>query len=389
MRNSMDKIHRIKYENKLLESLKHFPITALIGPRQAGKSTLARCIAQKISNKAVFFDLEDIIDLEKLQNIKLALDPLDTLVVIDEIQRKPELFPYLRVLVDKFPDRRYLILGSASRDLIEQASETLAGRVNYIELTPFALTETRDLKRLMSRGGFPRSFVAPNDIVSLDWRKSYIQSYLERDLPQLGIKLSPPDLYRFWMMLAHYHGNIVNYSEIGKSLQISDTTVRKYISILEDTFMIRCLTPWHENISKRQVKSPKLYIRDIGILQSLLNIPDLINHPKMGSIWEGFAIEEIIRFHELRKEECYFWQTINGAELDLLAFTGEKRGFEIKYSDHPKVTKSMVSAIESLKLDGLTVISPVNDEYLLRENIRVIGLERYVISNTFFVHSAL
>lgn len=379
MRNSMDKIHRIKYEHKLLESLKHFPITALIGPRQAGKSTLARRMAKQISDKAVFFDLEDITDLEKIQNIKLALDPLDSLVVIDEVQRKPELFPYLRVLVDKFPDRRYLILGSASRDLIERASETLAGRVNYIELTPFSLAETGDLKRLMGRGGFPRSFVAPNDAVSMAWRKSYIQSYLERDLPQLGIKLSPPDLYRFWIMLAHYHGNVVNYSEIGKSLQISDTTVRKYVAILEDTFMVRCLTPWHENISKRQVKSPKLYIRDIGILQSLLNIPDLMNHPKMGAIWEGFAIEEIIRFHELRKEECYFWQTINGAELDLLVFTGEKMGFEIKYSDHPKVTKSMTSAIESLGLNGLTVISPVNDEYLLKENIRVIGLEKYVL----------
>ena len=374
----MDKIRRTKYENKLLESLKHFPITALIGPRQAGKSTLARHIAQQISDRAIFFDLEDITDLSKLQNIKLALEPLEPLVVIDEIQRKPELFPYLRVLVDKFPERRYLILGSASRDLIEQASETLAGRVNYIELTPFSLPETLDLTRLMNRGGFPRSFVAPNDTISIDWRKSYIQSYLERDLPQLGIRLSSPDLYRFWMMLAHYHGNIVNYSEIGKSLQISDTTVKKYVSILEDTFMIRCLTPWHENISKRQVKSPKLYIRDIGILQCLLNIPNLMNHPKMGLIWEGFAIEEIIRFHSLRKEECYFWQTINGAELDLLTFTGEKRGFEIKYSDHPNVTKSMLSAIESLSLDGLSVISPINEQYLLKDNIRVIGLEQYV-----------
>ena len=231
----------------------------------------------------------------------------------------------------------------------------------------------------MERGGFPRSLLAPNDALSNDWRKSYIQSYLERDLPQLGIKLPPKDLYRFWMMLAHYHGNLLNYSEIGKSLQISDKTVRKYVSILEDTFIIRCLSPWYENISKRQVKAPKLYIRDIGILQTLLNIDILQNHPKIGSIWEGFAIEEIIRFHEARKEECYFWQTVGVAELDLLIVRGEKQGFEVKYSDHPSVTKSMICSMESLDLKELKVISPIKSStYSIKDNITVTGLEEYI-----------
>lgn len=376
----MDYLARVKYENKLLRSLQHFPVTALVGPRQVGKSTLAKKIAKQFGAKATFFDLEDISDLQKLENIKLTLDSIDGLIVIDEIQKKPEIFPYIRVLVDKFPDRRYLFLGSASRDLIESASETLAGRVNYIELSPFSLYEIQNMSKLIDRGGFPRSFLAIDDEFSDEWRKSYIQSYLERDLPQLGIKLSSIELYKFWMMLAHYHGQIINYSEIGKSLQISDTTVKKYISILQETFMIRCLFPWYENISKRQIKSPKLYIRDIGILQSLLNITDLSNHPKIGFIWEGFAIEEIIRFLDLRKEECYFWKTVNGAELDLLVVKKEKIGFEVKYSDRPKITKSMLSSMDALGLDSLKVIFPLNDRYFLQENIEVIGLEKYILS---------
>jgi len=375
-------IERTDVSQELINSIKHFPITAMLGPRQCGKSTLAREMALKFP-KSHFLDMEDIVDLERLRNMKLALDPLEGLIIIDEIQRKPELFPYLRVLVDRFPDRRYLILGSASRDLIEKASETLAGRVHYIELTPFSLSETNDAKKLLERGGFPRSFLAPNDSISVTWRKDYIQSYLERDLPQLGIKLPSADLYRFWMMLAHYHGNTVNYSEIGGSLGISDNTVRRYVALLEDTFMIRYLQPWRENIAKRQVKSPKLYIRDIGLLRNLLGIGigALESHPKLGALWEGFAIEEIVRAKKLRKEECYFWDMSGKAELDLLSFQDDKKeGFEIKYSDHPKASKSMHIAMEYLRLKELKVITPVDTRYHIDEEIEVIGLERFIRS---------
>ncbi len=373
----MNIIDRSSYKNKLIESIKNSPITALIGPRQCGKSTLAREVMKNFGEETHFLDLEDITDLERLENTKLALDPLNGLIVIDEIQRKPELFPYLRVLVDKFPNRRYLILGSASRDLIESASETLAGRISYTELTPFTLLETKNMNLLLERGGFPRSFLSSSPKMSLAWRKDYIQSYLERELKKFGVNLPSKDIYRFWMMLAHYHGNIINYSEIGRSLGISDQTVRKYIFLLEDTFMIRLLQPWYENIAKRQTKSPKLYIRDSGILQALLDItPDnLLRSPKLGAIWEGFAVEEIIRCNMLRKEQCYFWQMISGAELDLLIATGDKQGFEIKYSDHPKITSSMTQSMEILNLNALTVVTPLRGTYKLREDITVVGLE--------------
>lgn len=378
----MDKIIRHAYMDIIRNTLTHYPVTALIGPRQCGKSTIARTILDiyKLEKNIPihFFDLEDIYDLQRLSNLKLALDHLDGLIVIDEIQLKPDLFPYLRVLADRYPERRYLILGSASRDLIEKASETLAGRIEYIELTPFSFSEIPNQQKLLELGGFPRSILATNADVSFSWRKSYIQSYLERDLPFFGIKLPTVDLYRFWIMVANYHGQLINFSEIACVLGLSDQTIRRYIAILQQTFMIRCLQPWFVNIAKRQVKTPKLYLRDSGVYQALLDIRpnELDAHPKKGAAWEGFAIEEIIRIYKARPEECFFWRSSQGSELDLLIVRGEKKfGFEIKYSDHPSITKSMRIVIEDLELSELLVVIPLADAcYYLDENIKVVGL---------------
>jgi predicted AAA+ superfamily ATPase len=378
----MDKIDRRAHINAIQTALENYPVTALLGPRQCGKSTISRTIAEIYkAQKGVSvhsFDLEDIYDLQRLSNIKLALDHLEGLIIIDEIQLKPELFPYLRVLADRYPDRRYLILGSASRDLIEKASETLAGRIEYIELTPFSLTEIPHQQKLLQLGGFPRSILATDADVSFNWRKSYIQSYLERDLPFFGIKLPTVDLYRFWIMVANYHGQLVNFSEIGCVLGLSDQTIRRYISILQQTFMVRCLQPWFVNIPKRQVKTPKLYLRDSGIYQALLDIRpnELDAHPKKGAAWEGFAIEEIIRLYKARPEECFFWRSSQGAELDLLIVRGEKKiAFEIKYSDHPSITKSMRSVMVDLSLSELNIVIPLVDaNYYLDETIKVVGL---------------
>lgn len=354
---------------------------AILGPRQCGKTTLAELYRKTFKEKCFTFDLEDPADLAKLENPKLTLETLDGLIIIDEIQRRPELFPYLRVLVDRYPHRRYLILGSASQDLIHQSSETLAGRIGYIELTPFQLSECFDQTRLWKRGGFPKSFLQEDESLSWAWRKSYISTFLERDLPNLGFSTSPQDMRRLWTMLAHYHGNIINYTELGRSLSLSDTTIRRHIDLLEGSFMIRTLRPWFENIKKRQVKSPKVYIRDSGLFQTLLNITEDIDlHPKVGASWEGFALEEVIRFHGADQEDCYFWATSNQAELDLLIVQGGKRvGFEFKYSDAPRMSRSLHSALEDLKLDKITVITPGDTDFLIHENVRAVGLKNYVL----------
>lgn len=370
-----------------LDEIKHIhqvhSVCAILGPRQCGKTTLSNFYRQTFKENCFTFDLEDPSDLAKLENPKLTLETLEGLIIIDEIQRRPELFPYLRVLVDRYPNRRYLILGSASRDLIHQSSETLAGRIGYIELTPFQLFECKDQDRLWKRGGFPKSFLQEDIELSWTWRKSYISTFLERDLPNLGFSVSPQDMRRLWTMLAHYHGNIINYSELGRSLALSDTTIRRHIHLLEGSFMIRSLRPWFENIKKRQIKSPKVYIRDSGIFQTLLNITDDITlHPKVGASWEGFALEEIIRFHKADYEDCYFWATSNQAELDLLIIKGSQRmGFEFKYTDSPRMTRSLYSALEDLKLDKITVITPGDVEFLIHENVRVLGLRNYVLKN--------
>ena len=375
-------MERDRYLIKLADRFRVQPVAALLGPRQCGKTTLARMYADRLPDRPVTrFDLEDPTDLAALAEPKLALQGLRGLVIIDEIQRAPELFPVLRVLVDR-PDNaaQFLILGSASRDLIRQSSETLAGRIGHIELTPLQLGEAgvASLPRLWLRGGFPPSLLAASDDDSRQWRKDYVATFLDRDLPALGISIPPQSLRRFWMMLAHYHGQLVNFSELGRSFGAADTTVRGYLDILEATFMVRLLRPWHENIGKRQVKAPKLYFRDSGLLHTLLGINDhdaLLHHPKLGGSWEGFALEETIRALETETDEVWFWATHAGAELDLLVIRdGRRVGFEIKYTASPRVTKSMRAAIDTLKLDRLVVVYPGERHLPLAENIQAIGL---------------
>ncbi len=371
-------IGREWYVEEIKRHFRVHSVCAILGPRQIGKTTLARTFAAQQNQKSNVFDLENAVDLVRLDNpmTVLSVNP-EQLVIIDEIQKRPELFPALRVLVDEQP-RKFLILGSASRDLLQQSSETLAGRIGYIELPPFSLRETNNCAQLWMRGGFPRSYVAENDADSFFWREHYISTFLERDIPNLGFKVPAQHLHRFWLMLAHYHGQSFNASEIGKSLGVSYQTCRRYLDILVGTFMVRELVPWHESIMKRQVKTPKIYFRDIGILNTLLNLQDttaMDRYPRLGALWEGFALEEVIKAFNLRSEECFFWGTQSHAELDFLFFKNGKRiGIEFKYADAPKTTKSMHIAIEDLKLDHLLVVYPGTVTYVLNEKITVRGL---------------
>jgi predicted AAA+ superfamily ATPase len=361
------------------------PIVAILGPRQCGKTNLAREYLKRFVPSPIenYFDLEDPEDLARLENPKIALLQLSGLVVIDEIQLAPEIFPILRMLVDREGNNlQILILGSASRELIKQSSESLAGRIGYIELTPFAideLTDLDDLRRLWFRGGFPRSFLATEDTESVLWCKNYIKTFLERDLFMFGFNISPQEMRKFWLMLTAYHGNIFNASELGKSLQKNYKTMQNYVEILQNTFMVRILHPWYENITKRQVKSPKIYFRDSGIFHTLLGLntkAEIITHPKLGASWEGFAIEEIIRHYNVDNEDCYFWGLQNSAELDLLIFKNGKRiGFEIKYMDAPRLNKSMQKAIELLKLDMLYIVYPGDKTALLMDQIYLQSLQ--------------
>lgn len=381
---------RLRYLQEIERYFRVHPVVALLGPRQVGKTTLAKMyIEQHFSDNVHFFDLENPLDIARLENPMLAFGTIvHKLIVIDEIQLRPELFPVLRVLVDQAEKgRKFLILGSASRDLIRQSSETLAGRIGYIELPPFALFETKDSNRLWLRGGFPRSYLAETGADSYLWRQSYISTFLERDIPQLGFNIPAHQMRRFWLMLTHYHGQIFNGSEIARSLGISDHSVRRYLEVLVGTFMIRLLSPWFENIQKRQVKSPKIYFRDSGILYALLGInneKELNNNPRLGAFWEGFALEEILRNFNVRPEECYFWATQADAELDLLIMKNNKRiGFEFKYTDSPKVTKSMKIAIKDLNLDHLAIVYPGSTVFSLTENIAAYGLDT-IATHDFF-----
>lgn len=357
------------------------PVCALIGPRQCGKTTTARLFAEQYKGPVHHFDLEDDRDLAKLQDPMLTLSALDGLIIIDEIQHVPGLFRTLRVLVDeKKPGRQFLILGSASHTLLQQTAESLAGRVTYLEMTPFSFWEAPDRQTLWSRGGFPLSYLAPSDKMSYDWRSGYIKTFLEKDIPSLGFTISPQAIRRFWTMLAHYHGQIFNASELGGSLGITYKTAQSYLDILEATFMVRRLNPWFSNIKKRQVKSPKIYFRDTGLFHTLLGIHDhaaLLNHPKLGASWEGFAMEHVIRSHRAEPQDCYFWATHTGAELDLLIEKeGKRLGYEFKYSSSPTLTKSMHIALEDLELDELFVITPNSDTFPLAPKITAMGLEK-------------
>jgi len=381
-------MERKRYLEAINKQLSVHPICGLLGPRQVGKTTLAHMYVEQYAHDAVFFDLENPEDLLRLENPMLAFSDISKkLIVIDEIQLKPNLFPILRVLVDKPSNtNKFLILGSASRDLIQQSSETLAGRIGYIELPPLSLFEVLDSSTLWIRGGFPKSFLADTEEQSYLWRQAYITTFLERDIPQLGFNIPAAHLRRFWAMLAHYHGQTINFSEIARSLMISDNTVRRYIDILTGTFMIRTLTPWYQNISKRQVRSPKLYFRDTGILNTLLGVhtkEQLYTNPKLGALWEGYALEETIRFLDAPGNEFFFWATQADAELDLFCIINGKRfGFEFKYSDAPKITKSMHSALNDLELDHLFIIYPGDHSFRLTETISVSGLTTFIANNS-------
>jgi len=355
------------------------PVVALLGPRQCGKTTLAQVLAE--GRESHYFDLESPRDRQRLQNPELQLESLSDLVVLDEIQQVPELFAVLKVLVDRRPDPgRFLILGSASPDLIKHTSESLAGRVEFVELAGFDLSETglEACDDLWLRGGFPRSFLAPTNADSLAWREGFIRTFLERDLAQLGIGIAPIAMRRFWTMLAHSHGQIWNSSELGRSMGLSDKTVRGYLDVLTGAFMVRQLQPWFENLKKRQVKAPKIYLRDTGLMHSLLGIEDkdqLLSHPRLGASWEGFALEQTL--NHVRPSAAFFWATHGGAELDLMFMAGGRRyGVEFKYQEAPRVTRSMRSALESLHLDHLWVVFPGREVIKADERITMVPLIR-------------
>jgi predicted AAA+ superfamily ATPase len=365
-------ITRTFYLNQIATALRRSPIVALLGPRQVGKTTLARAFAQ--GKTTTFFDLESRPDQQRLQNPELALGQLSGLVVIDEIQVLPSLFNVLRVLVDQ-PDNeaRFLILGSASPDIIRHVSESLAGRVEFVELTGLDLQEVGadNWQQLWVRGGFPRAFLATTEADSTAWREGFMRTFLERDIPQLGIQIPAPAMRRFWTMLAHYHGQTWNAAELARAMGMSGKTVQSYLDILTGTFMVRQLQPWFANISKRQVKAPKTYIRDSGILHQLLTLPDfhaLLAHPHVGASWEGFAIEQVLQ--AIRPPEAYFWATHSGAELDLLfSVRGRRYGLELKFKEAPSVTRSMRVALADLQLEHLWVVHPATHSYPMDEKI--------------------
>lgn len=368
---------RERYLSALATAIKRSPICALLGPRQCGKTTLARMLGKQ--RAAHFFDLESEVDRRRLQNPELMLGPLSGLVVLDEIQYVPELFSVLRILADRQQSQtRFLILGSASPQLVRDASETLAGRVEFIDLSGFDLSEisAQESDTLWLRGGFPRSFLADTEADSLAWREGFIRTFLERDIPQLGITIPASAIRRFWTMLAHLHGQTWNASELGRSMGLSDKTVRAYLDILTGTYMVRQLQPWHENIGKRQVKAPKVYLRDSGLLHSLLGIYDrfnLLGHPRLGASWEGYALEQVLQL--VRPDPAWFWATHGGAELDLLIFAGSKRyGVECKFTEAPRVTKSMHSALSDLDLAHLWVVYPGSHSYPAHEKITMLPI---------------
>lgn len=367
-------IPRPGYLDAIQTAIERSPITALLGPRQCGKTTLARMIPS-----AATFDLESQPDVRRLANPEMVLGAIEGTVVLDEIQRMPALFETLRVLVDRPGNRaRFLILGSASPGVVRGASETLAGRVEFVELAGFDMTELHenDIDKCWMRGGFPRSFLAKSEGNSIAWREGFIRTFLERDIAELGFSLPSDAMRRFWTMLAHQHGQTWNGSQIGRSMGLSDKTVRGYLDVLTGTFMVRQLQPWHENVKKRQVKAPKIYIRDSGILHALLGLEsmdDLLAHPRAGASWEGFAIEQLLR--NVGRAQSFFWATHAGAELDLLVLhRGKRYGFELKFSEAPAPSRSMRIALSDLRLDHVWLVYPGKSGYPIDASISVIPL---------------
>ena len=368
-------VTRSGYLHRLAAATRRAPVTSLLGPRQCGKTTLARQFAA--TRDATFFDLESDHDVRRLANPELVLRALDGLVVVDEIQRMPQLFNVLRVLADRpGATARFLILGSASPGIVRDVSESLAGRVEFIDMTGFNLSETgADAWRtLWLRGGLPRSYLAASDEDSHAWRRAFVRTFLERDIPQLGITVPAAALERFWTMLAHWHGQTWNASSLGRSMSASDKTVRSYLDLLTGAFMVRQLQPWYENVAKRQVKAPKVYLRDNGLLHALLGIQnegDLFGHPRVGPSWEGFMIEQILS--ALEPDQAWFWAAHGGGELDLLVMhRGRRIGFEVKFNEAPRVTAQIRNVADTLGLDHLFVVCPTRSAYRVARGITVL-----------------
>jgi uncharacterized protein len=370
-------IERTHLHQTIQSTLERSRVVALIGPRQCGKTTIARQFVPPTSVN--YFDLEDPFSLARLDQPMSTLQDLGGLVVIDEVQRRPDLFPVLRVLADRNPlPARFLVLGSASPALLRQSSESLAGRITIISMSGFSLEEVgkEAQNQHWRRGGFPLSFLAPSEEESLEWRKDFTRTFLERDIPQFGFNIPSTSLFRFWSLLAHYHGQIWNTAEAARTLEVSQNTARRYVDLLQDLFMVRQLQPWYANIGKRQVKSPKIYLRDTGLLHYLLGIrteQELSVHPRSGASWEGYVIEETIK--AIEPDEVYFWATHSGAELDLLLIkNGRRIGVECKRLDSPRLTPSMQIALQDLELDRLLVFYPGSHPYSLGEKVQAIPL---------------
>ena len=369
--------------SRLRQLLQRNSVVAILGARQVGKTTLAKQFISSYPLPCHVFDLEKPSDIARLTDPELALSPLSGLIVIDEVQLKPGLFPLIRVLVDRRPSpARFLLLGSATPDLLRQGNESLAGRIAYHTLRGFSFSETgiEFQDQLWLRGGFPLSFLASSDGESWEWREDFITTYLERDIPQLGIRVAAPTLRRFWAMLAHCHGQVWNASLFARNFGVNHTTIRHYLEILSSTFVVRSLQPWHENLKKRQVKAPKVYFSDTGLLHTLLGIvdrTDLESHPILGMSWESYAMNEIVERLHVRPHECFFWATHAGAELDLLVTRGTRRlGFEFKRTSSPSISKSMKVALSDLQLDHLFVVHPGEQSFDLSQDIRAASLMR-------------
>ncbi len=381
-------LERTKHEKTLRERLDDYPVVGLVGARQVGKTTLARKIVRQWPEPTHFFDLESSDDIFRLADPLFALSSLRGLIVLDEVHQMPDIFATIRVLADRDSNpAKFMVLGSALPELLKQTSESLAGRISYHELPGLNVSETgiEHSEDLWLRGGFPKSFVAANQSKSNRWRKDFIRTYLERDIPQFGIRIPGISIERFWMMLSHYHAQVWNGSEIGRAFGVSHTTAQRYLELLQSTFMVRCLQPWHANIKKRQVKSPKVYIRDSGIAHSLLRIKtfeELICHPKVGATWEGFVIENLIQILDLDDRDCYFWSTHSGAEIDMIVNSGGRlRGFEIKRTSSPGVTRSIRSALSDLDLERVDVVYPGNESYALSDRVNAVAVSD-ILSHT-------
>lgn len=372
-------IERNRHRSNVERLLGDNPAVAILGARQVGKTTLAAEIAEAVDGPVHRFDLELPSDLSRLDEPELSLGPLDGLVVLDEIQRRPDLFPVLRALIDQRPDRRFLILGSAAPELLRQTSESLAGRVAMYDLPPLELHETGAdaIDELWRRGGFPRSFTADDDARSFQWRLDFIRTFVERDLPALRSQVPSATTDRFWRMLCHVHGQVWNGARLASSLGVAESTVRRYLDLLTSALVVEQLRPWHENVGKRQVKSPKVYISDSGLLHALLDLPDRVaieRHPIVGASWEGFVIRQLFAAADARPDQRYFWGTHAGADLDLLVVRGNQRiGFEVKRTAAPKITASLRSAMETLRLDSAFVIHAGPHSFMLSPEIEAVA----------------